>query len=192
MGQDGMGWDRTSGTPCLRCHIYACIHWWTMWTNCPRPAPIATNWPIQDRTGRDGTGRDRTGWDKWDTLPEMPYIYMYTLMDHVDQLSPASTNSHKLTPTGGGGVMYGTGWDKVGHLRRVGIYTEKFFFGTTTKCSSLKGLRTKIDRCTPCLWTSATRFVACTPRRTWCAPRHKLGDWLLRSEWITRRALDQC
>ncbi len=22
-----------------------------MWTNCPRPTPIATNWPIQDGMG---------------------------------------------------------------------------------------------------------------------------------------------
>ncbi len=38
------------------------------------------------------------------------------------------------------GMGHGT-WNKAGHLRRFGIYMEKFF-GTTTKCSSLKGLRT--------------------------------------------------
>ncbi len=57
-----------------------------------------TGW---DGMGRDGTGQDGTGQDKRDTLPEMPHICMYTLMDHVDQLSQASTNSHELTPTGG-------------------------------------------------------------------------------------------
>ncbi len=88
-GLDGMGWDGTSGTSCLRCHIDACIHWWTMWTNCPSPAPIATNWPLQ------------MGW------------------------------------------CMGHGWDKAGHLCRVGMCTKKIF-GTTTKCSSLKGLRTNM------------------------------------------------
>ncbi len=26
---------------------------------------------------RDGMGQDGMGWDKWDTLPEMPYIHVY-------------------------------------------------------------------------------------------------------------------
>ncbi len=100
-----MGWDGTSGTSCLRCPIYACIHWWTMWTNCPRPAPIATNWPLQGR------------------------------------------------------VIYGTGHgtQDMGHRTKQDIFAElayipKKFFGTTTKCSSRKGLRT-----TRCAHVSAVR-----------------------------------
>ncbi len=79
-------------------------------------------------------GQDRMGWDKGDILPEMPYICLYTLMDHVDQLSQVNTNSHKINPYGGGGDIWdgmgwdGTGWDKAGHLGRVGIYTENFFW----------------------------------------------------------------
>ncbi len=74
----------------------------------------------------------------------MPYICMYTLMDHVDQLSQPSTNSHQLAPLGG--VTYGTGWD-TGHGTKGDIFAELAYilkkkFGTTTKCSSLKGLRT--------------------------------------------------
>ncbi len=71
-------------------------------------------------------GWEGMGWDKWDILPEMPYIYMYTLMDHVDQLSQASTNSLQLTPTGGG-VTYRT-WD--GTKRDIFAelaYIPKFF-----------------------------------------------------------------
>ena len=71
--------------------------------------------------GRDGMGRDGTGRDKWDILPEMPYICIYTLMDHVDQLSQPSTNSHQLTPTGG--VTYGMGRDK-GHGTKQDIFTD--------------------------------------------------------------------
>ncbi len=68
---------------------------------------------------------------------------MYTLMDHVDQLSQASTNSHELTPTGGGDVRDGMGQDgtKRDTLAEL-AYILKIFLGTTTKCSSLKGLRT--------------------------------------------------
>ncbi len=70
--------------------------------------------------GWDGMGWDGTGQDRWDILPEMPYICLYTLMDHVEQLSQASTNSHHLTHTGWDGTgRDGTGWDgmgQVGHL----------------------------------------------------------------------------
>ncbi len=82
------------------------------------------------------------GQDKRDTLPEMTYICMYTLMDHVDQLSQASTNSHELTPTGGG-VTYRMGRDGTKRDTFAELaYILKIFLGTTTKCSSLKGLRT--------------------------------------------------
>ncbi len=64
------------------------------------------------RMGWDGTGQD-----KWDILPEMSYICMYTLMDHVNQLSQPRSNSHQLAPTGGGGDVQDTGWDKAGHHR---------------------------------------------------------------------------
>ncbi len=64
---------------------YTYVHRQTIWINCPRPAPLATNNPYR------------------------------------------------------GGVMgYGTQGE---HLLQVGIYTQKIL-GTTTKCSSLKGLRT--------------------------------------------------
>ncbi len=91
------------------------------------------------------TGRDRTGWDKGDILPEMPYICLYTLMDHVDQLSQPSTNSHQLAPTGG--VTYGTGHGTRDMGQRgTSSPILKKKFGTTTKCSSLKGLRTMTAR----------------------------------------------
>ncbi len=54
---------------------------------------------------QDRTGRDRMGQDKQDTLPDMPYICLYTLMDHVDQLSQANTNSHQLAHTGRDGTL---------------------------------------------------------------------------------------
>ncbi len=65
------------------------------------------------RMGQDRMGQDRMGRDKGDILPEMPYICLYTLMDHVDQLSQPSTNSHQLAHTGWDGMGWdGTGQDK--------------------------------------------------------------------------------
>ncbi len=98
MGRDGVGQDGTRGTSCLRYHIYACIHWWTMWTNCPSPASIATNWPLWGGDVWDGTGHGT---------------------QDMGQRGTSSPSWH--------------------------IYWKKKF-GTTTKCSSLKGLRTTIAK----------------------------------------------
>ncbi len=75
-------------------------------------------------------------------MPEMPYICLYTLMDHVDQLSQPSTNSHQLTPTRGGGDIWDMGLGTKGDIFAELAYIPKKKFGSTTKCSSLKGLRT--------------------------------------------------
>ncbi len=44
------------------------------------------------------------GRDKWDILSEMPYICMYALMNHVDQLSQPSTYSHHFDLKGWEGM----------------------------------------------------------------------------------------
>ncbi len=54
-GQGGTKWD------ILPERIFTCIHWYIMWSNCPRPAPLTTNNPFRGTDGRDmghGTKRD--------------------------------------------------------------------------------------------------------------------------------------
>ncbi len=59
--------------------------------------------------------------------------------------------------------MYGMGQDKAGHLCRVGIILKKFF-GTTTECSSLKGLRTTSVKCLKILTVTGFRSKAVATR----------------------------
>ncbi len=131
MGQDGTGQDRmrqgrTSRTSCLRCHTYACIHLWTMWTNCPRPAPIAPNWPTQDRMGWDRTGQDGTSGTSCLRCHIYACIHWWTMWTNCPRPAPIATN-----------------WPQQGRWwSSPSCHLPKIFFGTTTKCSSLKWLRT--------------------------------------------------
>ncbi len=87
---------------------YTCIDRQTIWINCPRPAPLATNNPY--REGRDGT--------KWDVLPKMLYtcVHRYTIWINC----PGQHHQPPITPTGGGVTGHGArrkgghlGWDAI-------------------------------------------------------------------------------
>ncbi len=156
--------DRTGRTPSLRSHILC-----TFITIRPI-VPGQYQWPpdpICQYPKGVGTGQDR-----WDTWPEILYtpIYMHIRIPK----GPIIPGQHKL-PTKRGGV--GTGQDKQGGTPswRWHIYTKKYL-AHTTKCSSLKGHRTNINKSkifVHCAWPFFFAFCCCkvaTTEVTWAVP----------------------
>ncbi len=117
------------GTSCLRCHILGlrCHIIVYIGRQYGPIVPGQHHWPpITPTGGGDGT--------KGDILPRMPYtcVHRQTIRTNCPRPAPLATNN----PYRGG--RDGTKGDIFSKL----AYIPKKNLGTTTKCSSLKGLRT--------------------------------------------------